>query len=36
MREMELVARLLEQVGEPLPAVGRLQRDLDLIAQSLQ
>ena len=36
VREMQLVARLFEQVGQPLPAVGRLERDLELIAQSLQ
>jgi hypothetical protein len=27
MREVELVARLLQDVGQPLPAVGRLERD---------
>jgi hypothetical protein len=27
---------LLEQIGQPLPAVGRLQRDLHVIVQSLQ
>ena len=27
MREVQLVARVLEHVGQPLPAVGRLQRD---------
>jgi len=30
MRQVELVARLLEHVGEPLPAVGRLESDLGL------
>jgi len=33
MREVQLVAGLLEQVGQPLPAVGRFERDLSLIAQ---
>src|SRR5205814_5739208 len=33
MREVQLVALLLEQVGEPLPAVGRLERDLQLAAE---
>ena len=28
MREVQLVPLLLEQVGQPLPAVGRLERDL--------
>src|SRR6266581_4446181 len=33
MGEVQLVALLLEQVGEPLPAVGRLERDLQLTAE---
>src|SRR5712691_5055908 len=33
MREVQPVALLLEQVGEPLPAVGRLQCDLQLAAK---
>jgi hypothetical protein len=28
MREVHVLARLLQQVGEPLPAVGRLERDV--------
>jgi hypothetical protein len=36
MRQMQLVAGILKQVGQPLPAVGRLQRDRGVIAQSLQ
>src|SRR5688500_4838365 len=30
MREVKLEARLLEQLGQPLPTVGRLDRDLGL------
>jgi hypothetical protein len=33
MRETQLVPLLLEQIGEPFPAVGRLERDLQLAAQ---
>src|SRR5438093_4543048 len=33
VREVQLVALLLEQVGEPLPAVGRLERDLQLATE---
>src|SRR5437899_8110558 len=33
MGEVQLVALLVEQVGEPLPAVGRLERDLELAAE---
>jgi hypothetical protein len=33
MGEVELIARPLEDIGEPLPAVGRLQRDLRLALQ---
>src|SRR6266540_3419337 len=33
MGEVQLVALLGEQVGEPLPAVGRLERDLQLAAE---
>ena len=33
MREVQLVPFLLEQVGEPLPTVGRLECDLQLAAE---
>src|SRR5262249_52166586 len=36
MREMQLEARLLEQISQPLPTVSRLERNLGVIAQSLQ
>jgi hypothetical protein len=34
--EVQLVAFLLEQIGQPFPAVGRLERDLRVIAQFVQ
>jgi hypothetical protein len=36
VREVQLIARALEQVGQPLPAVGRLERDPGLAVDSLQ
>jgi hypothetical protein len=36
VREVQLVAGLLQDVGEPLPAVGRLERDLGLAVDSLE
>jgi len=36
MGEVQLVAGLLQQIGQPLPAVGRLERDPSVIAQSVQ
>jgi hypothetical protein len=33
VREVQLMSLLFEQVGEPFPAVGRLERDLQLAAQ---
>ena len=36
MSEVELVTGAFEHVSQPLPAVGRLQRDLGVIAYFLQ
>jgi hypothetical protein len=33
MRQVQLVAVVLEQVGQPLTAVGRLERDLGLAVE---
>ena len=33
MREVQLVPLRLQQLGQPLPTVGRLQRNLQLAAQ---
>jgi hypothetical protein len=33
MGQVQLVAVVLEQVGQPLPAVGRLERDLGLAVE---
>jgi hypothetical protein len=33
MGEVELIACILEQLGEPLPVVGRLERDLGLAVE---
>jgi hypothetical protein len=34
--QVQLVAVVLEQIGEPLPAVGRLERDLGLAVEFAQ
>lgn len=36
MGEVQLIASLLPDVGEPLPAVGRLERDLGLAVDALE
>ena len=36
MRQVQLVAGVLQHVGEPLPAVGRLERDLGLAVDPRQ
>ena len=36
MREMQVVAGVLEQFREPLPAIGRLDSDLALALQSAE
>ena len=36
MGEVQLAASLLQDVGEPLPAVGRLERDLGLAVDPLE
>jgi hypothetical protein len=36
MGKMQLVAGVLEQIGQPFPSVGRLERDPGVIAQFVQ
>lgn len=36
MRQVQLIARLLEQIGQPLPTIGRLQRNLGLAVDPRQ
>jgi hypothetical protein len=36
MRQVQLAALALEQLGQPLPAIGRLERELDVLTKLAQ